>query len=103
MLTVMNNTVPITAQLVEQRLEHQVTDEAAAASRSSHRYQALCGQLFIAAPLAAPSGRPCPDCIAALAAVPRPAALAAPHRKRHGLTRLLRLTRSSFLAQGGER
>lgn len=86
----MNNTIPVTAQLVEQRLEHRVTDAAAAASRQSDRYQALCGQRFIAAPLAAPPGLPCPDCSAVLAAVPRPATTPGrQHHRRHGLLRRL--------------
>lgn len=97
-LNVMNNTIPITAQLVEQQLEHRVTDAAAAASRQSDRYQAVCGQLFIAASLAAPPGRPCPDCMAALVTESRVAALMGPHRsrgRRVGLLRRLLRPRSS--------
>ncbi|MGH3695939.1 MAG: hypothetical protein ACRDRX_18430 [Pseudonocardiaceae bacterium] len=94
----MNNTIPVTAQLVEQQLEHRVTDAAVAASRQSDRYQAVCGQLFIAASLAAPPGRPCPDCMAVLMTESRVAALAAPHRsrgRRPGLLWRLLRTRSS--------
>ncbi len=82
-------TTPITSQFVDQRLEHRVTDEALAA-RHANRYQALCGQLFIAAPLVAPPGRPCPDCAAILAAAPQAAALAAAHQPRHLRHGLLR-------------
>lgn len=42
------HTTPITSQFVDQRLEHQVTDEALAA-RHANRDQALCGRLFVAA------------------------------------------------------
>lgn len=87
----MNDTIPVTAQFVEQWLEHQVTDAAVAASRYSHRYQALCGQLFIAAPLVAPPGRPCPDCAAALVSASQAAAPTGdqPWHRRHGLLRRL--------------
>lgn len=93
-LNVMNNTIPVTAQLVEQQLEHRVTDAAAAASRQSDRYQAVCGQLFIAAPLAAPPGPPCPDCAAVMAAVSRTVTLPEhqPRYRRHRLLRWLRPT-----------
>lgn len=97
-LNVMHNTFPVTAQLVEQQLEHRVTEAAAAASRHSDRYQAVCGQLFIAASLAAPPGRPCPDCIAALASKSRVTASMEPHRtrrRRPGLLRRLLRPRSS--------
>ncbi|MGH3692795.1 MAG: hypothetical protein ACRDRX_02120 [Pseudonocardiaceae bacterium] len=88
-------TTPITSQLVDQRLEHRVTDESLAAGRGSHRYQALCGQSFVAAPLAAPPGRPCPACAAILGTTSRPAAVPQPRRRRHGL--LWRLLRSGRL------
>ncbi len=84
-------TTPITSQFVDQRLEHRVTDEALAA-RHANRYQALCGDVFIAAPLIAPPGRQCPDCAALLATASRAAAPAAPHQprhRRHGLLRRL--------------
>lgn len=83
-------TTPITSQLVDQRLEHQVTDGAVAAGRNAHRYQALCGQLFVAAPLVAPPGRPCPACAAILAAASRAAAPAAAHQPRQRRRGLLR-------------
>jgi hypothetical protein len=82
-------TIPITAQFGAQ-LEHHVTDEAAAAGRQSGQYQALCGCLFLAAPMAAPVGRPCAACAAILAASRRAAAPPAAHQSRHGLiSRLL--------------
>lgn len=111
-LNVMNNTFPVTAQLVEQQLEHRVTEAAAAASRQSDRYQAVCGQLFIAASLAAPPGRPCPDCVAALAAESRMATPMGPPRTRGRrlglLRRLLRrkssaTVRASLGDHGGDR
>lgn len=89
------HTTPITSQFVDQRLEHLVTDEALAA-RHADRYQALCGDVFVAAPLVAPPGRPCRDCAAILAAGSRAATPAAPHQprhRRHGL--LQRLLRSA--------
>ena len=89
-------TTPITSQFVDQRLEHQVTDEAAATGRHAGRYEALCGDVFIAAPLIAPPGRPCPDCAAILAAGSRAAAPTAQHQPRHrrrGLLRRLLLPR----------
>jgi hypothetical protein len=99
-LNVMNNTIPVTAQLVEQRLEHRVTDAAAVASRQSDRYQALCGQRFIAAALAAPPGRPCPDCAAVLASDSE--AVAAPgHQPRHRRHGLLRRLLPTVLGQRG--
>lgn len=99
----MNYTIPVTAQLVEQRLEHRVTDAAAAASRQSDRYQALCGQLFIAAALAAPPGRPCPDCASVLAAASRPATTPEPQprHRRHGILR--GLLPSGFLRRRAHR
>ncbi|MGH4002428.1 MAG: hypothetical protein ACRDTJ_33750 [Pseudonocardiaceae bacterium] len=82
-------TTPITSQFVDQRLEHRVTDESLADGRDSHRYQAVCGQLFVAAPLAAPPGRPCPACAAILATTSRPAAVPQPRQRRQGLLRRL--------------
>ncbi|MGH3769593.1 MAG: hypothetical protein ACRDTX_31345, partial [Pseudonocardiaceae bacterium] len=80
-------TTPITSELVDQRLEHRVTDEAIAAARSSHRYQALCGQVFVAAPMAAPPGPLCPACAALLVTASRPAGVPEPRRRRQGLLR----------------
>ncbi|MGH3814264.1 MAG: hypothetical protein ACRDUV_17740 [Pseudonocardiaceae bacterium] len=85
-------TTPITSQFVDQRLEHQVTDEAVAAGRNSQRFQSLCGQFFIAAPLVAPPGRPCPACAAILTTASRAAAPTVAHqprRRRHGLLQRL--------------
>ncbi|MGH3887175.1 MAG: hypothetical protein ACRDSZ_11530 [Pseudonocardiaceae bacterium] len=82
-------TTPITSQLVDQQLEHQVTDEAVVTGRHSHRYQALCGQLFIAAPMVAPPGRPCPTCAAILVTASQPAAVPQPRHRRQGLLRRL--------------
>ena len=80
-------TTPITSQLVDQRLEHRVTDEAVAAGHGSCRYLALCGQVFVAAPLAAPPGRPCPACATILVQACRPPAV--PQRRQGLLRRLL--------------
>ena len=79
-------TTPITSQFVDQRLEHRVTDEALAA-RHANRYQSLCGQVFIAAPLVAPPGRPCPDCAAILATASQ--AQVTQRQLRRGLLRRL--------------
>jgi hypothetical protein len=79
-------TSPITAQCGVP-VAHEVTDEAFAAGRDGE-YQALCGCLFVAAPMVAPPGRPCPECRDVLAAVRR--AAAAPHRPRHRRVGLLR-------------
>jgi hypothetical protein len=72
-------TSPITAQFGVP-VAHEVTDKAFAAGRDGE-YRALCGCLFVAAPLVAAPGRPCPECLGVLAAVRR--AAAAPHRPRH--------------------
>lgn len=80
-------TTPITSQLVDQRLEHRVTDEAIAAGHGSRRYLAVCGQVFVAAPLAAPPGRPCPVCATMLVQANRPAVM--PQRRQGLLRRLL--------------
>jgi hypothetical protein len=101
----MHETIPVTAQLVEQRLEHRVTSAAAAASRRSSRYQAICGQLFIAAALAAPPGPPCPDCAAALAIASGaeiPEADHQPRSHRDGLLRRL-LSPRNLRNHGGHR
>jgi hypothetical protein len=81
-------TIPITAHFGA-RVAHEVTDEAFAASRAAGQgeYQALCGCVFIAAAMAAPVGRPCPDCLDILSASRR---AAAPHRPRHRRDGLLR-------------
>jgi hypothetical protein len=55
------DSIPITGQL--DGLAHQVRDENVAASCTGE-YLALCGHHFLAAPLVAPIGRPCPQCAA---------------------------------------
>lgn len=80
-------TAPITAGFGV-RVAHEVTDEAFAASRSE--YKALCGCVFIPAPLAAPPGRPCQECLDVLAAAHQAAALTGAHRRRHRRHGLLR-------------
>ena len=72
-------TSPMTAQFGVP-VAHEVTDEAFAAGRDGE-YRALCGCLFVAAPLVAAPGRPCPECRGVLAAVRRAAGV--PHRPRH--------------------
>ena len=79
-------TSPITAQCGVP-VAHEVTDEAFAAGRNGE-YRALCGCLFVAAPMVAPPGRPCSECRGVLAAVRR--ADAAPHKPRHRRVGLLR-------------
>ncbi|MGH3870807.1 MAG: hypothetical protein ACRDSR_04705 [Pseudonocardiaceae bacterium] len=78
-------TTAITSQFVDQQLEHRVSD-AALAARLPDRYQALCGDVFIAAPLAAPPGPPCPACAAVLATA---SGTTATQRRRGLLRRLL--------------
>ncbi|MGH4007031.1 MAG: hypothetical protein ACRDTH_02495 [Pseudonocardiaceae bacterium] len=77
-------TAPITAGFGV-RVAHEVTDEAFAAGRGE--YVALCGCIFVPAPLAAPPGRPCPACLGVLAAA-HPAA-ATPRQRVPGLLRRL--------------
>lgn len=82
-------TAPITAQLGV-RVAHEVTDEAFAAGRGE--YEAVCGCLFVAAPLVAPPGQPCLTCLGVLAATRR--AAVTPRRshrrqRRGGLLRRL--------------
>jgi len=103
-LNAMHDTIPVTAQLVEQRLEHRVSDAAAVAGRQSHHYQALCGQLFIAAALAAPPGWPCPDCAEVLATASRAVAPDGPRQPRHRRRGLLRrLLPDRLVQRGGDR
>lgn len=82
-------TIPITDHFGA-RVAHDVTDEAFAASRAAGQgqYQALCGCVFIAAAMAAPVGRPCPDCLDILSASRRPCR---PRHRRDGLLRRLML------------
>jgi hypothetical protein len=84
-------TIPITDHFGA-RAAHEVTDEAFAASRAAGQgqYQALCGCVFTAAAMAAPVGRPCPECLDLLSASRRAAASAAPRRPRHRRDGLLR-------------
>jgi hypothetical protein len=77
-------TNPITAQFGVP-VAHEVTDEAFAVGRGE--YEAVCGVVFVPAPLVAPLGRPCPECLSVLAAA-RPAA-GTPHRPRHRRVGLL--------------
>jgi hypothetical protein len=74
-------TASITAQFGTQ-VAHEVTDEAFAASDRGE-YEALCGAVFVAAPLVAPVGRPCPRCLSVLAAALRAAtSTGAPRQRR---------------------
>ncbi|MGQ0719894.1 MAG: hypothetical protein ACT4NP_21745 [Pseudonocardiales bacterium] len=84
-----------------------MTDEAFAAGRGE--YEALCGCVFVAAPLAAPAGRPCPACLGVLAATRRAAGLATAHqphrprqRRRGLLRRLLPVGRPHRATTGGD-
>jgi hypothetical protein len=58
-------TSPITAQFGA-RIEHEVTDDAFAASQGE--YEATCGCVFLPAPLTTPPGRPCQACLDILTA-----------------------------------
>lgn len=81
-------TLPITAQFGA-RVAHEVTDEAFAAGKGE--YQALCGCVFVPAPMVAPTSRGCPACLGILSASRR-AAPPAPQQRRgrgHGLFRRL--------------
>jgi hypothetical protein len=78
-------TSPITAQCGVP-VAHEVTDEAFAAGQGE--YEAVCGAVFLPAPLVAPPGRPCSECRGVLTAARR--AAAAPHRPRHRRVGLLR-------------
>lgn len=82
-------TAPITAGFGV-GVAHEVTDDAFAAG--GVEYEALCGCMFVPAPLVAPPGRPCPACLDVLAAAHRAvAASRRPHRRRRrgGLLRRL--------------
>jgi hypothetical protein len=59
-------TIPITCYV--DRRAHEVTDENTAAGRRTGYYEALCGYRVIAAAMAAPVGRPCPEYTAVLVA-----------------------------------
>jgi hypothetical protein len=78
-------TIPITCYFDHRA--HEVTDENIAAGRHTGHYQALCGYRIVAAAMAAPVGRPCPECIAVLiASRPRPGPR---HRRAGWLWRIL--------------
>ncbi len=99
-------TAPITAQFGA-RVAHEVTDEAFAAAKRGE-FQALCGCVFVAAPLIATPGRPCPKCLNVLAAHRAAAAAAAPpprrSRRRGGglLRRLWPVRKGHRATPGGE-
>ncbi len=86
-------TIPITCYV--DRRAHEVTDENTAAGRRTGYYEALCGYRVIAAAMAAPVGRPCPECTAVLVASRPPTRPARHGRHRHPgwLWRILRLGR----------
>jgi hypothetical protein len=80
-------TSPITAGFGI-RVEHEVTNEAFTASRGE--YEALCGCVFLPAPLVAPPGRPCQACLDVRTAARRAAAARRrPCHRRIGLLRRL--------------
>lgn len=82
-------TTPITARSGV-RVAHEVTDEAFAAGRGE--YEALCGCVFVPAPLVAPPGRPCPACRGVLTTAHQAAAAPhRPHKRRRGTGLLRRL------------
>ena len=62
---------------------HDVPDDSMAAGQRTGQYQALCGYLVSAAALAAPIGRPCPDCTALLAAHQPAPTIGTARRSRH--------------------
>ncbi len=72
---------PITAQFGDRRM-HEVTDDDACTARRGE-YPALCGVMFIAAPMIVEAGAPCPDCAAILTARRAAADTAARQRPRH--------------------
>jgi hypothetical protein len=86
-------TIPITCYF--DRRAHEVTDENIAAGRRAGHYQALCGYRVIAAAMAAPVGRPCPDCVAVLVASRPPTGPArrGRHRRPGWLRRILHPSR----------
>jgi hypothetical protein len=93
--------IPMTAQFGAP-VEHQVSDDTFALGRG--KYQALCGQVFIPVAMAAPPGRPCPECQRILSAA-RQAAASASRRgrhRRHGLLRRLVLACQSRRVSTGE-
>jgi hypothetical protein len=47
---------------VTDSVEHALTDDIAVGATAAGSAQALCGATFVAAPIAAPPGRPCREC-----------------------------------------
>ena len=86
-------TIPITCYI--DRRAHEVTDENTAAGRRTGYYEALRGYRVIAAAMAAPVGRPCPECTAVLVASrpPTDPARHGRHRRPGWLWRIPRLRR----------
>jgi hypothetical protein len=82
-------TIPITCYF--DRRAHEVTDENIVAGRQTGHYEALCGYRIIAAAMAAPVGRPCPECTAVLVAarLPTGPARRGRHRRPGWLWRIL--------------
>jgi hypothetical protein len=83
-------TSPITAQFGA-RIEHKVTDDAFAASQGE--YEAMCGCVFLPAPLTAPPGRPCPACLDILTAAHQTTARRSVRRRVGLLQRLVPMRR----------
>lgn len=65
--------------------EAALSDMAAGVEAGDGRYRALCGAMFLSAPLVTPSGRSCPGCVAYLRAARSRArdAMARPSAGRH--------------------
>ncbi|MGH3869887.1 MAG: hypothetical protein ACRDQ4_28060, partial [Pseudonocardiaceae bacterium] len=83
-------TIPITCYF--DRRAHEVTDENIVAGRRAGHYEALCGYRVVAAAMAAPVGRSCPECVAVVVAARSPAVPArrGRHRRPGWLRRILR-------------
>lgn len=92
-----SGTIPMTCSLDGRA--HNVTDNSLRAGQRTGRYQALCGHLVSAAALAAPLGRPCTKCLAAiLMADQAPTTLTARcwrHRQPGWLRRILQPRRTT--------
>ena len=93
-------TIPITFYFDHRA--HEVTDENIAAGRRAGHYQALCGYRVIAAAMAAPVGRPCPECVAVLLAS-RPSTGPARRGRHRRLGWLGRIMRPSRATEAGTR
>jgi hypothetical protein len=72
---------------------HDVTDDNLTAGRHTGQYEAVCGYLVSAAALAAPIGRPCPECTAVSAAASTDPARRSRHRQHGWLWRILHPSR----------